>query len=315
MVACDDGSLYYEIEDGVSFVDYKSIQISSSPLVCVSVLNQRIVCIDSANKVYACDIVNNIGVVQATKDTFGGLKLGQNLSFNKDTGAVDASGGSYELPFATDTVLGGIKIGANVVIDSGDDPDHPEKKGQLSVPLATASAAGVVIPDGDTITVDKDGKISAKQTEQVNADWNASSGKAQILNKPTIPEILSAGDHISISGGKISAIYKGGHKITIDGDTINYVDSNSSNFPWWAILAGVGLAAGIGKRFANAGACNVDKIRNDITDGVNWAIANKIADRNYIAIMGGSYGGDLALSGLAFTPDVFCCGVLIYRSV
>ena len=28
-----------------------------------------------------------------------------------------------------------------------------------------------------------------------------------------------------------------------------------------------------------------------------------------IAIMGGSYGGYATLAGLAFTPEVFCCGV------
>jgi dipeptidyl aminopeptidase/acylaminoacyl peptidase len=70
-------------------------------------------------------------------------------------------------------------------------------------------------------------------------------------------------------------------------------------------------SAGFGKKFINAGNCNLDKIRNDIIDGVNWAIANKIADKNHIAIMGGSFGGDCALAGLTFTPDVFCCGVSI----
>ncbi|GHU17826.1 peptidase S9 [Alphaproteobacteria bacterium] len=70
-------------------------------------------------------------------------------------------------------------------------------------------------------------------------------------------------------------------------------------------------SSGFGKKFANAGNCNLAKIRNDIIDGVNWAIENKIADKNYVAIMGGSFGGDCALSGLAFTPDVFCCGVSI----
>jgi dipeptidyl aminopeptidase/acylaminoacyl peptidase len=68
-------------------------------------------------------------------------------------------------------------------------------------------------------------------------------------------------------------------------------------------------STGFGKKFINAAYCNLEKIRNDIIDGVNWAIASKIADKNYIAIMGGSFGGDMALSGLTFTPDVFCCGI------
>jgi dipeptidyl aminopeptidase/acylaminoacyl peptidase len=68
-------------------------------------------------------------------------------------------------------------------------------------------------------------------------------------------------------------------------------------------------STGFGKKFTNAANCNLEKIRNDIIDGVNWAIANKIADKNYIAIAGGSFGGDAALAGLTFTPDVFCCGI------
>jgi len=68
-------------------------------------------------------------------------------------------------------------------------------------------------------------------------------------------------------------------------------------------------STGFGKRFINAANGNLDKIRNDIIDGVNWAIEHKIADKKKIAIMGGSFGGYSTLAGLAFTPDVFCCGV------
>jgi dipeptidyl aminopeptidase/acylaminoacyl peptidase len=70
-------------------------------------------------------------------------------------------------------------------------------------------------------------------------------------------------------------------------------------------------SVGFGKKFTNAGNCNFEKIRDDIIDGVNWAIANEIADKNYIAIMGGSFGGDMALSGITFSPDVFRCGINI----
>jgi dipeptidyl aminopeptidase/acylaminoacyl peptidase len=68
-------------------------------------------------------------------------------------------------------------------------------------------------------------------------------------------------------------------------------------------------STGFGKKFTNAGDGNLDKIRNDIIDGVNWVIENKVADKNYVAIMGGSFGGYSTLAGLSFTPDVFCCGV------
>jgi dipeptidyl aminopeptidase/acylaminoacyl peptidase len=66
---------------------------------------------------------------------------------------------------------------------------------------------------------------------------------------------------------------------------------------------------GFGKAFVNAANGNLDKIRNDIVDAANWAIENGIAHKDQVAIMGASFGGYSALAGLAFTPDVFCCGV------
>ena len=50
-------------------------------------------------------------------------------------------------------------------------------------------------------------------------------------------------------------------------------------------------------------------MQDDITDGVNWLIAQGIADPERIAIYGGSYGGYATLAGLAFTPDLYACGV------
>ena len=50
-------------------------------------------------------------------------------------------------------------------------------------------------------------------------------------------------------------------------------------------------------------------MQDDITDGVNWLIDEGIADPNRIAIYGASYGGYATLAGLAFTPDIYACGV------
>jgi dipeptidyl aminopeptidase/acylaminoacyl peptidase len=50
-------------------------------------------------------------------------------------------------------------------------------------------------------------------------------------------------------------------------------------------------------------------MQDDITDGVKWLIDEGIADPNRIAIYGASYGGYAALAGLAFTPDLYACGV------
>jgi dipeptidyl aminopeptidase/acylaminoacyl peptidase len=50
-------------------------------------------------------------------------------------------------------------------------------------------------------------------------------------------------------------------------------------------------------------------MQDDITDGVNWLIEEGIADPERVAIYGSSYGGYATLAGLAFTPDLYACGV------
>ncbi len=69
-------------------------------------------------------------------------------------------------------------------------------------------------------------------------------------------------------------------------------------------------STGFGKRFVNAGDKEwAGKMHDDLLDAVNWAIAEKIAHPQKVAIMGGSYGGYATLVGLTFTPEVFACGV------
>ncbi len=51
------------------------------------------------------------------------------------------------------------------------------------------------------------------------------------------------------------------------------------------------------------------KMQDDITDGVQYLINEGIADKDYIAIYGGSYGGYATLAGLTFTPDLYACGI------
>ena len=69
-------------------------------------------------------------------------------------------------------------------------------------------------------------------------------------------------------------------------------------------------STGFGKKFINAGDREWGgKMHDDLVDAVQWAISEKIADPNRIAIMGGSYGGYATLVGLTFTPELFACGV------
>lgn len=69
-------------------------------------------------------------------------------------------------------------------------------------------------------------------------------------------------------------------------------------------------STGFGKGFINAGNKQWGlAMHDDLIDAVEWAVAEGIAARDKVAIMGGSYGGYATLAGLAFTPEVFACGV------
>jgi dipeptidyl aminopeptidase/acylaminoacyl peptidase len=69
-------------------------------------------------------------------------------------------------------------------------------------------------------------------------------------------------------------------------------------------------SGGYGKKFLNAGDLQWGKLmQDDITWGVKYLIDQGVAKKDKIAIMGGSYGGYATLAGLAFTPDLYACGV------
>lgn len=69
-------------------------------------------------------------------------------------------------------------------------------------------------------------------------------------------------------------------------------------------------STGYGKNFWQAGFKQWGKrMQNDLTDAVYWLEKKGIADPKRVAIYGGSYGGYATLAGLAFTPDIYACGV------
>ncbi len=69
-------------------------------------------------------------------------------------------------------------------------------------------------------------------------------------------------------------------------------------------------STGYGKAFVNAGDREWgNAMQNDMTDAVEFAIGQGWADRERVAIYGGSYGGYAALAGVTFTPDLYRCAV------
>ena len=69
-------------------------------------------------------------------------------------------------------------------------------------------------------------------------------------------------------------------------------------------------STGYGREFWELGFKQWGKtMQDDITDGVHWLSDEGIADRDRIGIYGGSYGGYATLAGLAFTPELYACGI------
>ena len=69
-------------------------------------------------------------------------------------------------------------------------------------------------------------------------------------------------------------------------------------------------STGFGKNFTNAANGEWSgKMHDDLLDAVDWAVEQGIAQRDKVAIMGGSYGGYATLVGMTYTPEVFACGV------
>lgn len=112
----------------------------------------------------------------------------------------------YELPMASTAVLGGVKIGAGLAIDAngvlsttdGGKADSVEWEGVLNKPATITNidtemgkkvdkVTGKGLSTNDYTTVDKNklGGIAAGAQVNVKSDWDATTGDAQILNKPT----------------------------------------------------------------------------------------------------------------------------------
>ena len=69
-------------------------------------------------------------------------------------------------------------------------------------------------------------------------------------------------------------------------------------------------STGYGRKFWEAGFKKWGReMQDDITDGVGYLIKQGIADPKKVCIYGASYGGYATLAALAFTPDLYACGV------
>src|SRR5437660_3453691 len=91
-------------------------------------------------------------------------------------------------------------------------------------------------------------------------------------------------------------------------------------FVQWLANRGYGVlqvnfrgSTGYGKAYLNAGDREwAGTMHTDLLDGLDWTVKQGYADPKRVCIFGGSYGGYATLVGVAFTPDVFTCGVVLF---
>ncbi len=123
----------------------------------------------------------------------------------------------YSLPIASASTLGGIKVGTNLTINATTGVLSADAQpailysgtGQNTdgamTQKATTDQLTLKANSADLATVATSGSyndLSNKPTipaAQVNSDWNANSGVAQILNKPTLATVATSGSYNDLS--------------------------------------------------------------------------------------------------------------------
>lgn len=97
-------------------------------------------------------------------------------------------------------------------------------------------------------------------------------------------------------------------------DSFSYNPTNAwlANRGYAVLAVNFRGSTGFGKSFLNAGDKEWGaKMHDDLIDAVDWAVKERIAQKDKVAIYGGSYGGYASLVGLTSTPKKFACGVSI----
>lgn len=102
--------------------------------------------------------VGNYTLPPADIEVLGGVKIGQNILFTED-GTISVAD-PYSLPPASSTVLGGVKVGDSLTVA---EDGKLEVVPVAAVPVATASTVGLVKP-GTNLTVAADGTLNATTT-------------------------------------------------------------------------------------------------------------------------------------------------------
>lgn len=112
---------------------------------------------------------------RANTNILGGIKVGDGLNVESD-GTLNANPGAYTLPVATSQVLGGVKVGSGLSMNSG----VLSVTNQFSLPTASASILGG-IKIGARLTI-TDGILSADIQTIASVDRLTASDKTLVLD-------------------------------------------------------------------------------------------------------------------------------------
>lgn len=116
--------------------------------------------IKSQLKTYFDNYYNNYTLPKASDSTLGGVKVGSNLSIDSN-GVLSADAQQYTLPTASTSTLGGVKIDGSTITIDQNGVISSSGGGSYTLPTASTSTLGGVKIDGTTITIDQNGVISS----------------------------------------------------------------------------------------------------------------------------------------------------------
>ena len=169
-----------------------------------------------------------------------------------------------------------------------------------SVPLGNGTLAGATLNDYTTTEKNKLAGIAEGAEVNVNADWNATTGDAQILNKPTIPSAVTQTSQLTNNGADgvnpfITAldIPVAGQASTLVREVKNMTGATLTKGTVVYINGGHGNLPTITKALATSDATSAQTygvVQTDITNMNNGyvIVAGKLTDLDTSAYTGGT---------------------------
>lgn len=178
----------------------------------------------------------------------------------------------YDLPIASSTTLGGVKIGANI---------SETLDGTISVPIASADTAGV-IKVGSNLSIDENGVLSGQAGGSVTVDSTLSTVSTNpVQNRVITSEINATNSNVSTIQSNLSGINTSiGNLAEALGTTNTNVTTNTNN------ISALQTAVQTNTDNISTNAGNITTNTNNIT-----ALDTRLGtDEGYITAQGNAIG-------------------------